>query len=254
MCRSQQVNKITETTESSEEECNLIQTFDSCDDFEVMSIESKNNQVDSIESYLQGRLGNKQKCEKVSIFESDVQKIDIRRDPNSERMKSLVRVDHQLIYMTVNTGRPILFLNWTAANLFLESSDQTKFTQAERLNLPAQFVDYNKQPIVILSALEATICLTGWEINEVTFLITDRRTKCILALGSQNKVGISTTQKPAPKKKTRFDVLMCVQSDIWQEIFFSKPRDRFDRQGRSINHVVNTKFKYPLCPIQEKSR
>ena len=27
MCRSQQVNEITESTESSEEECNLIQTF-----------------------------------------------------------------------------------------------------------------------------------------------------------------------------------------------------------------------------------
>ena len=39
MCRSQQVNEITETTESSEEECNLIQTFDSCEEFEIMSIE-----------------------------------------------------------------------------------------------------------------------------------------------------------------------------------------------------------------------
>ena len=181
--RSQQVHEITETTESLEEECNLIQTFDSCDDFEVMSIESKSNQIESINSYIQGRLENKQKCEKTSIHESDVQKTDIRRDPNSERMKSLVRVDHQIINMTVNTESPISFLNWTTANLILEPSDQTKCTPAERLNLPAQLVDSNKQPIVILGALEATICLAD---NEVTFLILfrklERRTKCILGL------------------------------------------------------------------------
>ena len=38
MFRSQQVNGITETTESSEEECNLRRKFDSCDEFEVMPI------------------------------------------------------------------------------------------------------------------------------------------------------------------------------------------------------------------------
>ena len=26
----------------------------------------------------------------------------------------------------------------------------------------------------------------------------------------------------------------------------------FDRQGISKNHIVSSKFKYPLCPIQEK--
>ena len=35
MCRSQQVNEITNEDSSSEEECNLIQTFDSCDEFEI---------------------------------------------------------------------------------------------------------------------------------------------------------------------------------------------------------------------------
>ena len=40
-CRSQQVNEIAEKTESSEEEFNLVQIFDSCDESEVFSIESK---------------------------------------------------------------------------------------------------------------------------------------------------------------------------------------------------------------------
>ena len=51
MCHSQQVNEITENTESSEEECNLIQTFDSCEEFEVMSIEQNNSQREMIKRY-----------------------------------------------------------------------------------------------------------------------------------------------------------------------------------------------------------
>ena len=41
MCKSQQVNEIAEKTSSSDEECNLIQSFDSCDEFEIMAIESE---------------------------------------------------------------------------------------------------------------------------------------------------------------------------------------------------------------------
>ena len=93
-----------------------------------------------------------------------------------------MRVDHQIINMTVDTGSPISFLKWPTANLILESSDKAKFTPAERLNLPAQFVDYNKHSIVILGALKANIRSAGWEVNEATFLITERRTRCILGL------------------------------------------------------------------------
>ena len=36
--------------------------------------------------------------------------------------------------------------------------------------------------------------------------------------------------------------------------FYFKFKDLFNRQGESKNHVVSTKFKYPLCAIQEKGR
>ena len=36
--------------------------------------------------------------------------------------------------------------------------------------------------------------------------------------------------------------------------FFRKKKDLFGRYGRSIHHVLKTKFKYTLCPIQEKGR
>ena len=56
MCRSQQVSEITENTESSEEECNLIQTFVSCEEFEVMVIEQKDRQIEMINRYIDEKM------------------------------------------------------------------------------------------------------------------------------------------------------------------------------------------------------
>ena len=66
-------------------------------------------------------------------------------------------------------------------------------------------------------------------------------------------MGIHTTQKLAPKDKTRFDVLLCEQPEAWKNKFYCKFKNLFDRQGCSKN-VVSTKFKYPLCPLYEKGR
>ena len=43
-----------------------------------------------------------------------------------------------------------------------------------------------------------------------------------MGLDLQGQVGIVTTQRPAPKELTRFDVLMCEQSEGWKEKFFTK--------------------------------
>ena len=49
-------------------------------------------------------------------------------------------------------------------------------------------------------------------------------------------------------------MVMCEQSEGWKNKFFDKLRDLFDRQGISKKHIVCSKFKYPLCPMQEKGR
>ena len=85
-----------------------------------------------------------------------------------------------------------------------------------------------------------------------SFIVTERRTRCIKGLDLQGQVGIVTTQKPAPRNLTRVNVLMCEQSEAWKEKFFNKFNNLFERQGISKNHIVSSKFKYPLCPIQEK--
>ena len=54
--------------------------------------------------------------------------------------------------------------------------------------------------------------------------------------------------------KSRFDIMLCEQSGPWKEKFYEVFKPLFDRKGRSVHHVVNITFKYPLCPIQEKGR
>ena len=50
-------------------------------------------------------------------------------------------------------------------------------------------------------------------------------------------------------------MLLCEQSEGMKQQFYKKKLSSvFDRQGESKHHVVNTKFKYPLCPILEKGR
>ena len=212
---------------SSDEECNLIQSFDSCDEFEIMAIESELSSLVQIDEYIKQQANRKQETRDSG---KDIQKIDIRRNTRSQQirsLKALVRIDNQIINMTIDTGSPVSFLNWATAKQILETSKYTKFTPRENLNLTAQFVDYNKQPINILGAITTTIRSAAWEVVGASFLITERRTRCILGLDLQSKVGILTTQKLAPKDKTRFGVLLCEQSEGWKNKFYSKFKDLF---------------------------
>ena len=61
MCRSQQVNEIIKNSTSSEdEEGNVIQSFDSCDDFEFLSIKYDFISIAQIEKYVENRIEIKQ--------------------------------------------------------------------------------------------------------------------------------------------------------------------------------------------------
>ena len=159
-----------------------------------------------------------------------------------------------MINMTIDTGSPVSFLNWTTAKQLLDGSSEIKFFPPEKLNLTMQFVVYKKHPFQILGAVCAIISSAGWEVKDAYFLVTERRARCILGLNLQGKLGIHTSQKSAPVNRSRFDVLLCEQSEGMKHQFYTKFSSLFDRQGESKHHVVNKKFKYPLCPIQEKGR
>ena len=85
-----------------------------------------------------------------------------------------------------------------------------------------------------------------------TFLVTERKTRCIMGLDLQGQVGIA--QKPDPREVSRFDLLMFEQPEGWKNNFFDKFNDLFDRQRSSKIHIASSKFKYPLCPTPEMGR
>ena len=146
--------------------------------------------------------------------------------------------------MTIDTGSPVSFLNWTSTKQIFEGSPSSKIIPAEKLNLSALFVDYDKRPVLILGALKANLRSAGWKVHGAPLLLTERRMQSILGLDLQGK--------SAPTRRSRFDVLLCEQSDSWNPKFYNRFRSLFDQQGESKKHIVSTKLKYPLCPIQQK--
>ena len=162
----------------------------------------------------------------------NIEKIEIRRNPKSHQikaLKALVKIDSHILNMTLDMGSPVSLLNWTTTKQILKGP--SKFIPAEKLNLSAQFVDYNKRPILILGALKANLRSAGWEVLGAMLLVTERSMRCILGPDLQSKLGIQTTQKSAPTRRSRFDVLLCEQSEGWKNFFNMKFKDLFDRQG-----------------------
>ena len=127
----------------------------------------------------------------------DITKFDIRRDPRSlkiKALKALVRIKIQIINMTIDTGSPVSFLNWTTAKQFLDGSSEINFIPAGKLKLTMQFVDYNKHPIQILGAVCADIRSAGWEFKDAYFLGTEKSARCLLGLDLQGKLGIEVIE------------------------------------------------------------
>ena len=267
MCRSQQVNEIANEDSSSEAECNLIQNFDSCDEFEIMALEEDFTSIENVRKYINKRISenvlanvSEEKNNEMKLptekFDN-IEKIESRRNPKSHQvkaLKALVKIDSHILNMTIDTSSPVSLLNWATTKQILEGPKNSKFIPVEKLNLSAQFVDYNKRPILILGALKVNLRSADWEVLGAMLLVTERRMRCILGLDLQSKLGIQTTQKAAPTQKSRFDVPLCEQSEGWKQKFYKELKNLFDRQGESKNYTVYTKFKYPLCPIQEKGR
>ena len=87
-----------------------------------------------------------------------------------------------------------------------------QFIPAEKFKMANQNVEYNKQLNCVLGLLKTNLRSAGWDVKDATFLMEERKTRCIMGLDLQGQVEISTTQKPALKELSRVDVLICEQS------------------------------------------
>ena len=105
------------------------------------------------------------------------------------------------------------FINWSTAKVIMDKSNKARFISSDKLNLTTKFVDYNKQPICALWELKTNLRSAGWVVKGTIFLVMERKTRCTMGLDLRRQVEIVTTQKPAPKELSSFDVLMCEQSE-----------------------------------------
>ena len=84
-------------------------------------------------------------------------KIDLLRDQMSNRAKSLkamVRINNQIIQLTVDTGSLVSLLNWATTKEIIDKSYKARFIPSDKLNSATQFVDYNKQSVCVFGGIE----------------------------------------------------------------------------------------------------
>ena len=111
-------------------------------------------------------------------------------------------------------------------------------------------VNYNKKPICLLGSICIPISSSGWKVKEACFLVSEKRTRNFLDLDLQDQLGVVTTQlRVEPVQQLEVKVEDPI-SDYWSSFFAKKYAHVFSRLGRSKNHKVYTKFKFPLVPRQ----
>ena len=58
----------------------MIQSFDSCDEFEIMAVELNTTSIEQVDEYIKKQLKQKVVVGEIS---KDIHKVDIRRNPRS---------------------------------------------------------------------------------------------------------------------------------------------------------------------------
>ena len=82
MCRSQQKNEVNEDTTSSDNEGNLIQSFHSCNNFEIMSIECNFTSFAQTEKFVENRIEIKHVTPSDLEENENIKKISIHSKQN----------------------------------------------------------------------------------------------------------------------------------------------------------------------------
>ena len=153
-------------------------------------------------------------------------------------------------YSTVDTGSPVSFLNKRTCELLLQRSPSIEFRNITRYPTDTLYVDYNKKPIRLRGSIQIPISSSGWRVANAEFLISESRTRNLLGLDLQEKLGFVTTQLKAETIQSVEYSSSDPISDYWCSFFATKYAHVFSRLRRSKNHKVYPNFKFPLVPRQ----
>ena len=95
---------------------------------------------------------------------------------------------------------------------------------------------------------------SGGRVANAQFLISENRTRILLGLDLQEKLGIVTTQLKAKTIQSVDFSSSDPISEYWCSFFAKKYAHVSSPLGRSKSHKVYTNFKFPLVPRQIKGR
>ena len=203
-----------------------------------------------------------QKCNLIDVNgdsepEYGVMAIDVVQIKNVELLKSAGGQPRSLsiqlcsgnsfFYATVDTGSPVSFLNKKTADILMKLIPNVKFKDIARHPLDFTYVDYNKRPIKLFGSLEIPITWKGRKIENACFLVSENRTRNLLGMNLQEKLGIETVQRrPAEVSLAEDEQELDPTSQFWRDHFVKRYPKVFSRLGRSK--------KDPLVPRQVKGR
>ena len=97
-----------------------------------MSIQTYQPENERVSKYVKDRINEMRNNSNEKMMR--VQKIDSIRDPTLNRVKSLkamIRIDNQIIQLTVDTGSPVSFLNWAITKERMEKSNKVRFIPSD---------------------------------------------------------------------------------------------------------------------------
>ena len=114
------------------------------------------------------------------------------RNGNLKTLDAVLRAGNTFIKMLVDTGSPSSFLNRDTANTILrDAKANAKFIKFADLQLDTLYLDYNKQRILILGALQVSVTSIDWSVQNARFLVVEDN-RCLLGLDLQPHLGIFT--------------------------------------------------------------
>ena len=83
---------------------------------------------------------------------------------------------------TVDTGSPASFVNKRTADYILKSVPSAKIFSEQERPIDTVYVDYNRKRIDLFGTLIVDVSSLGWYMKSAKFLISENRTRCLLAL------------------------------------------------------------------------
>ena len=170
-CNSNQVANVEQPDPDEEEDCNFIDS-DSEENYSVLKISETSLQTETVKN--------------LEVINSATGK--------TKCLRTTLKTRGSLFSATIDTGSPASFVNKRTAETLLQKDPNAKIISLDKNPLSTTYVDYNHKPMKLFGILEIDIYSNGWKLPGAKFLISEKRTRCLLGLDIQPDLGIVTTQ------------------------------------------------------------